>query len=60
MLPELPVCRHDPSTLNLGANPGARGGLPLSGGEAVMEVLKERALLCGEGAGVHLKDLALV
>lgn len=39
--------------------PGALGGRPLTGGEPAMEVLMERALLCGEGAGVHRKDRAL-
>jgi len=29
-------------------------------GKPDVEALKERELLCGEGAGVHLKDLALV
>lgn len=63
--PVLPPGWHDVSTLIVGDRrdafvAGAFGGLPLTGGEPAIDVFTERALLCGEVAEVHLKDLALV
>lgn len=48
------------SDLTFGENMGALGGLPLIGGVPPTEAHTDRALLCGEAAGVHLNDLALV
>lgn len=63
-LPGAQACWHHASTLHLADGPGILGGrgtgLPLTGGEPAADVRKERELDgAGEGAGEHLKDLAL-